>query len=156
MATSKIVLKRADYELIEKDPKVGLKDSEDYAVTTVKNHGVWVRSIHIFSRRPSAQELHKYEETASRVRLKGNKAELEGKKLVAARDLYNVLIDRVIDAQIGRKNYPLLTRDEAASNIEPLMKRAAILDMVSEVYSATQLEDREGEDASSSVDKEDD
>lgn len=154
--SSKLVLKRKDYIAIEQDPRVGLQPSEDYALTTAKVHGEWVRSIHVFRRRPTQQELQVYEETASRVKLKGNKASLEGKRLLAAKVLYDLLIDRVIDAQIGRKTVPFLEGNDARVSIEPLMKRAAIIDMVSEVYSASQLEEREGEGPEDDESKEED
>jgi hypothetical protein len=151
---SKLVLSRQDYIQIEGEIK--LQGDEDYAVVTHKGKGEWFRSIHVFQRHPNQKELQTYEHTASRVKLKGNKAELEGQKLLAAKDLYNLLINRVYDLPVGRKIYgnadngePPLDREAAMRLVEPLVKRAAILDMVSEVYSASQIEEREGVDEES-------
>jgi hypothetical protein len=153
---SKLVLTKKDYDAVVADPKVALQDGEEFAIVTTKNYGVWHRSIHVFARRPSSKELNAYEQLASKVKLRGAKAELEGKKLEAARVLYDVLVTRVFDLQVGRKTYPELDRDKAIALVEPLVKRGAILDMVSEVYSATQMEEREGEDPSTADDKEED
>lgn len=146
---SKLVLKAEDYQKIE--ASLNLKDEEDYSVVTHKVKASWYRSIHVFFRRPTTKELTTYEEKAGKLKFRGTRAEMEGSRLQAGIDLYNSLIDRVYDYPYGRrilgdisKGEKPLDRQSAKEYVDPLTKRAAILDFVSEVYSASQIEEREG------------
>ncbi len=173
---SKLVLRKADYDLIAaKLTQAGFlgKSEQDFQVTTQRDKGVWYRTIHIFSRPPMPSELNEYEDKASKIKFKGTKAQIEGSKINAAKDLYNKIILAVFDLPLGRIVYGSfevpdpndraktivgkpLDREEALERVPVLTKRAAILDMVGEVYSAAQLEEREGEDEELGSKSEDD
>ena len=157
MPVSKLVLKREDYERIEK--LCNIQDSEDYAVVTTRQKGLIIRSIHVFARQPMTQEITEYENTASKVRFRGNKAEVEGSQTLAAKHLYDHLIARAYDVPNGRRimgeikvdkdGKPVgkpLSREEARRDVPVLLKREAIRDMVAQHWSAGQLIDMEGEE----------
>ena len=157
MPVSKLVLKREDYERIEK--LCNVQDHEDYAVVTSRQKGLIVRSIHVFARQPMTQEITEYENTASKVRFRGNKAEVEGSQTLAAKHLYDHLIARAYDVPDGRRilgeikiekdgssTGKPLSREEAKAKVPVLLKREAIRDMVAQHWSAGQLIDMEGEE----------
>jgi hypothetical protein len=152
---SKLVLRQEDYERVEKTlTDLGYlgNTEQDYSVTTQRIKAKWYRTVHVFERPPMGKELNQYEEEASKIKFRGTKAEVEGSRLTAAKNLYNKIILAVFDLPVGRqvlgpieKGHPL-KRDEARDKVPLLVKRAALLDMLSEVYSAAQIEEREGED----------
>ncbi len=153
MPKSKLVLTRDDYARIEKS--CNLKGDEDYAVVTTRHKGLIVRSIHVFARQPMTKELTEYENTASKVKFKGNRAEVEGSQLLAAKHLYDHLIARAYDVPVGRailgeikedgEGTPL-TREEAIAKVPVMIKREAVRDMVAQHWSSGQLIDMEGDD----------
>jgi len=167
MPVSKLVLKKEDYTRIE--VLCAIKDQEDYAVVTTRQKGVIIRSIHVFARQPMTKEITEYENTASKVKFRGNKAEVEGSQTLAAKHLYDHLISRAYDVPVGRQilgeittdesgastGRPL-TRDEAIAQVPVLLKREAIRDMVGQHWSAGQLIEMEGEDEEVRGDKGDD
>ena len=100
------IVTRHDHTLIQQ--KCQLTGSEDYAVVIQKGKGFWNKSVHVFSRQPTLKELQEYEESSSRLRFKGQKAEMEGSPIAAASDLYNKLVERVYDVLVGLKSHDKL------------------------------------------------
>ncbi len=157
MPKSKLVLSREDYARIEK--MCDLKGEEDYAVVTTRHKGMIIRSIHVFARQPMTKELTEYENTASKVKFKGNRAEVEGSQLTAAKHLYDHLISRAYDVPVGRfilgelkesddgkmVGTPL-QREDAIAKVPVLIKREAVRDMVAQHWSSGQLVEMEGDD----------
>lgn len=138
-----------DYTKIE--TAVIPQGTEDYVVVWHLRHGKWSRSVHVFERQPMTKEITDYENTASKLKFKGNKAEVEGSQTLAARDLYNKLISRVYDLPVGRqvlgefgKDAPL-DRSAAIEKVPVLVKREAIREFVGEVYSASRMAESEGD-----------
>lgn len=167
MPVSKLVLKKEDYARIEKLCAIG--DKEDYAVVTTRQKGLIIRSIHVFSRQPMTKEITEYENTASKVKFRGNKAEVEGSQTLAAKHLYDHLIDRAYDVPVGRQVLGAidmndagemigkpLNREEAKEKVPVLLKREAIRDMVGQHWSAGQLVEMEGDEEEVKGDTEDD
>lgn len=143
---SKIALTEADYLAIEK--KCDIKDSEHYAVTYSKVRTKMVRTVHVFERKPDTREMTRYENEASKLTLRGKKAEIEGGAIGASAALYKVLISRVFDLVEGRQIVEgPIPAQQANSRVDPLTKRAALRDLLGEVYSASQIADQEGEDS---------
>lgn len=138
-----------DYDKIE--TAIVLQNDEDYSVVWHQRHGRWMRSIHVFARQPTTKEVSTYEEMASKLKFKGNKAQIDGSQTLAAEQLYNRLITRVYDLPIGRKligEGTPLTADEARAKVPVLVKKEAVRDFVGEVYSASRMaEDDEAADA---------
>lgn len=134
---------RADHDLIQK--KVNLKDEEDYAVTVQKGKGYWVKTTHVFNRRPMLKEINDYEQAAGKVKFRGQNASLEGSQITAASQLYNTLINRAYDVLVGVRTLDgPLSREDAQRKVDPLVKREAIRELVGEVYSATRMEESLG------------
>ena len=138
-----------DYSKIE--AAIQPQGTEDFVVVWHLRHGRWMRSIHVFERHPMTKEITEYENTASKLKFKGNKAEVEGSQTLAAKNLYDRLVARVYDLPVGRqvlgefgKGGPL-TRDEAIREVPVLVKREAIREFVGEVYSASRLAESEGD-----------
>jgi hypothetical protein len=160
----KLALTPDQYEKIE--TSIGLKDTEDYAVVTHRIRGKYERSIHVFARLPNTKELAEYESRASKLKFRGNKAEVEGSQLVAARDLYNLLIVRAYDVPVGTRTiigktdpdgtvHPI-SRDDAKAQVPPMVKREAIRDFVAGHWSQGQISDMVEEDDEQVVKDKDD
>ena len=156
MPKSKLVLTKDDYERIEQ--QCALTGEEDYAVVTSRHRGLIIRSIHVFARQPMTKELTEYENTASRVKFKGNRAEVEGSQLLAAKHLYDHLIARAYDVPVGRQilgeikeddgrmiGKPL-DRNDAIAKVPVMIKREAVRDMVAQHWSSGQLIEMSGDD----------
>lgn len=128
---------------------VNPRDDEGVSVVWHKIRGRWFRSVHVFQRTPSTKEIAQFENTASRLKFKGTKAEVEGSQITAAVKLYDTLIDRVYD--LPKQNgmgvvADLLPRERAAELVPPMVKREALRDFTGEVYSASRMaEDEEDE-----------
>ena len=146
---NKAILRTEDYQKIE--AAVGLKDEEDYVVLAHKRHNTISFSTHVFARLPTAKELVKYEETSSRLKFRGNRAEIEGSSITAAVTLYDLLIDRAYDVPVGRRVFGEqgkggpLDRDKAKAIVPVMYKREAIREFVGSVQSATSLAESEEE-----------
>lgn len=147
-----------DYEKLDKF--LQLPDEQFYAVVTTKLRNKWVRSVHVFARHPTPKELTEYERTVSQLRFKGNRTEMEGSQLTAARHLYDLLIDRAYDVPFnnryvkgeltedGKGNITGdgLTREAARAYVSPMIKRAALRDALGEHYSEAQVAEQDGDD----------
>jgi hypothetical protein len=142
MAKDPRLVTRADHERIQS--KISLAPNEDYAVTVQKGKGFWVKTTHVFERRPSQGEINAYEQTASRLKWRGNKAEMEGSQINAAVELYNKVISRAFDVLVGMKVVDKLDRERAREKVDPLVKREAIRELIGEVYSASRMEENLG------------
>jgi hypothetical protein len=116
------------------EERIALKGDEDYALTLFKRHGDMSIITHIFSRQPTSKEISTYEDTSSRLKFRGQKAEIEGSITLASRNLYDALIDRVYDLRVGRHKWDgAIDRDTAKSYVPVLMKREAVRDFLSQV-----------------------
>lgn len=137
-----------DYEKIEK--AAGIKGDEGYSVVFHKFRARWYRSVHVFARQPTTQDITQYEDIASKVKFRGSRAEVEGSQTLASKKLYDRLIDRVYDLPVGLKvlgefgKGGPLSRDEAIDKVPVLVKREAIRDFIGEVYSAARMDEAEG------------
>lgn len=141
-------LREEDYAKI--DAIVKPTPDEGYAVVWHKLYGKWYRSVHVFARQPSTKEVQEYENTASKLRFRSNRAEVEGSQVVAAKQLYDRLIARVYDLPVGRRvlgEGTPLSRDQAVELVPVLVKREAIREFTGEVYAASRLAEEEGETA---------
>jgi hypothetical protein len=136
------IVTRAEHAIIQ--AKLKLNGTQDYAVVIQKGKGFWNKSIHVFSRQPSTRELQTFEESSSRLKFKGQKAEMEGSPIAAASELYNRLIDRAHDVLIGLQTHEQLNSQQCRDLIPPLVKREAIREFTAEVYSASRMEEAEG------------
>lgn len=137
---------REEHDLIQK--RANLQGEEDYAVTVQKGKGYWVKTTHVFNRRPMLKEINEYEQTAGKVKFKGQNAELQGSQINAAFTLYNTLINRTYDVLVGvRVIDGPLDRVASQKQVDPLIKREAIRELIGEVYSATRMEESLGGDA---------
>lgn len=141
----KSILKSEDYEKIEKS--VNLQGSEDFVVCVHRRHNKVSFSVHVFDRQPMTQEIVAYEETASKMKFKGTKAQIEGSQVLASKNLYDKLITRVYDLPVGRHTHAKLERADAVQIVPVLVKREAIRDFVGGVQSANSLAESEGEEA---------
>lgn len=138
------IVTREDHDLIQQ--RINPQEGEDYAVTVAKGKGYWVKSIHVFSRHPTQGEINAYEQTASRVKFRGQKAEIEGSQINAAVGLYDLLITRAYDVLAGLRRHEQLDREGARAKVPALTKREAIRELIGEVYSATRMEESLGGD----------
>lgn len=136
------IVTRADHERIQ--AKLNLSDVEDYSVTVQKGKGFWQKTVHVFERRPTQGEINEYEQTASKMKWRGNKAEIEGSQINAGSNLYNKIVSRAYDVIVGRKVVQELDRAGAMAKVDPLVKREAIRELIGEVYSATRMEENLG------------
>lgn len=148
------IVTREDHALIQQ--KCELQGSEDYAVVIQKGKGFWNKSVHVFSRQPTTKELQEFEESSSRLKFKGAKAEMEGSPIIAASNLYNRCIARVYDVLIGLKSHDRLEAQQARDMVPPLVKREAVREFTAEVYSASRMEEAEGVEHGKDDDKDDD
>ncbi len=147
------IVTRAEHEIIQQ--KCNFQGDEDYAVVIQKGKGYWGKSVHVFSRQPTTKELQEFEEGSSRLKFKGQKAEMEGRPILAAANLYNKLIVRAYDVIVGLKTYETMTAEEARTTVPPLVKREAIREFTAEVYSASRMEEAEGVEEGKDDDKDD-
>jgi hypothetical protein len=136
------IVTRADHDKIQS--RIHLQDEEDYAVTIQKGKGFWVKTVHVFARRPSLKEINDYEQTASRIKFRGSKAEMEGSQIQAAVSLYNLLVARCYDVLVGMRTFPQLDAAGSRAKVDPLIKREAVRELIGEVYSATRMEESLG------------
>lgn len=136
------IVSREEHAVIQE--KCELTGSEDYAVVLQKGKGFWNKSVHVFSRQPTTKELQDFEEASSRLKFKGQKAEMEGSPILAASNLYNRLITRVYDVLVGLKSHDRLDAQHARDWVPPLVKREAVREFTAEVYSASRMEEAEG------------
>lgn len=140
---AKLGLKDEDYLTIEKARDI--KGSEPYTVVYMPLRNKFVRSVHVFERKPSTKELTDYENATSKMRFRGNKAEIEGGAVAAAGELYRKTIGRVYDLVIDRQIVAgPIARDEAIRLVEPMVKREAIADLVGEVFRASKVAEMDG------------
>lgn len=137
-------LSAEDYERIE--AKINLTGTEDFVVVSQRRHTKINFSIHVFKRQPMTKELTQYEETSSRMKLRGTRAEVEGSPLLAAKTLYDKLIDRVYDIRVGRQlvEGPLDASD-AVTQVPQLVKREAIREFLGGIEGAEGRAEDEGD-----------
>lgn len=140
----KKILTKQDHDLIIE--RIKPKGDEDYAVVVSKGKGYWNRAVHVFSRQPTTTEINKYEQTGSKLKFRGQKAEVEGSAILAAVDLYNKLVDRAYDVLIGLRTHEVLNVEQARALVPPMDKRAAIVEWIGNVHGATRMAEMEGED----------
>jgi len=139
-------LTRDDHAQIQDKCRVDGERGEDYAAVFQKGKGFGQWSIHVFNRHPTQKEIDTYEQTASRLKFKGQKAQIEGSQILAAVTLYNVLIDRAFDVLTGLKSHDELGTELARAKVPPLVKREAVRQLIGEVYSESRLAEAEGGD----------
>lgn len=170
MAKSRLSLTPEDYARIDKLVGIDPNSDQFYTVVTTKQRGKAIRSIHVFARQPTPQEVTKFEDVASKVKVRGRKTEFEGSQAKAFRHLYDALILRAYDVPSGFRilgeipdgqkefNPSLgLTREEAIEKVSTVIKREALRDSMGEVYSEARLSEAEGdEDEVKGDDQEDD
>jgi len=136
------VLTKDDHAQIQS--RCNIKGDENYAAVLQRGKGFSQWSIHVFTREPTLPEINKYEQTASRVEFKGQKAKIEGSQIQAGVSLYNTLIDRAYDVLIGLRSVDTLNTSEARQRVPPLVKREAVVDMIGGIYSSSRMEEIEG------------
>lgn len=152
----KLSLTRQEYEDIEQ--KINLDGDEDYAVVAVEHHKLRTYGIHVFARQPSTKEMVKWEETNSKLHMKGSRASVEGSQISAAVNLYDTLIVRAYDVRVGRHVYgdkAPLDIMEARKRVTPIIKREVIREFLGGVMGMTSIEADE-EQQESNLSSEDD
>lgn len=154
----KLSLKPADYDRLDK--VVGRTGTEYYSVVSHKVRGRWVRSIHVFARQPSTKELVQYENQVSKLKMRGNRTDVEGSQTLAAKHLYDALIARAYDVPVGWQILGEVTTDEAGNvtagkplsreeavrEVPSMIKREAVRDSLGEHYSEARISDMEGDE----------
>ena len=141
---TKRILTRDDHALIQERCNIDGERGEDYACVFQRGKGFGQWSIHVFTRQPTQKEIDNYEQTASKLKFKGQKAQMEGSQITAAVTLYNLLITRTYDVLVGIKSYDQLPREQTVAKVPPLVKREAIRQLIGEVYSESRLAEAEG------------
>jgi hypothetical protein len=157
------------YGLIDRIVGIDLNSEQFYTVVTHRSRGQVVRSFHLFARQPTPTEVTKFEDTASKVKVRGRKTEFEGSQSKAFRHLYDALIVRAYNVVSGfkilgevpddQKTYDPslgLNREQAIIQVPIVVKREALRDAMGEVYSEARILELEGEDDDVKGDKEDD
>jgi hypothetical protein len=144
MQARKKVLTKQDHDLIIQ--KIDPQGDEDYAVVLSKGKGYWNRAVHVFSRQPTTSEINEFEQTGSKLKFKGQKAQVDGSAVLAAVKLYNHLIARAYDVLVGLRTHERLDAAQACAIVTPLEKRAAITEWIGNVHGATRMAEMEGED----------
>lgn len=139
------ILTTADHQQIQEKARINIDGGENYAPVIQKNKGVFQWSIHVFQREATLGEINAYEQIASRVEFKGQKAQIKGSQIEAATRLYNRLVARSFDVVVGLKTYDELDREASIKTVPPLVKREAIRELLGEVYSASRMEEIEGD-----------
>jgi hypothetical protein len=137
-------LSAEQYKTIES--KINLTGDEDYVVVVQRRHGKATFGVHVFERQPSTKEMVAYEETASRVKYRGSRAEVEGSAILATKNLYDTLIARAYDIQVGRTLHEMLDRGQAKVKVTDLGKREAIREFLGSVAGLTSLNEDDGKD----------
>lgn len=138
-----VKLTREDFEKIAEKAK--LTGDENLAVVAHKNYGRIDFSVHVFERAPMPKEMINFEETSGRVKIRGNRAEVEGSNIKATMDLYKKLISRVYDLPVGFKQVPQLDRDKAIAMVPPLVMREAIREFLGSAQGATSYMEEQSE-----------
>src|SRR5512135_947991 len=141
---SKKILKAEDYKRIE--DRIDLKGEEDYVVLAHKRHNTISFSIHVFARQPMPKEMVAYEEESSRLKFRGQRAEIEGSQIIASRHLYDALIARSYDVPLGRVTHAERDRDGSIKHVPMMVKREAIRTFLGNVMSAADLAEEAGEE----------
>lgn len=141
---SKKILTRQDHDLIQE--KAQITGDEDYVVVLSRGKGYWNRSVHVFQRQPTTNELNAYEQTGSRLKFKGQKAQVDGSAVLAAVQLYDKLVARTYDVLVGLKTYDKLDGAQSRATVPALAKRAAVVEWIGDVQGATRMAEMEGED----------
>jgi hypothetical protein len=141
---TKRILTRDDHARIQDQCSIDGERGEDYACVFQRGKGFGQWSIHVFTRQPTQKEIDNYEQTASKLKFKGQKAQMEGSQITAAVTLYNLLITRTYDVLVGIKSYDRLEREQTVARVPPLVKREAIRQLIGEVYSESRLAEAEG------------
>lgn len=144
MPTRKKVLTREDHAKIQSACKLDANKGEDYAAVFVRGKGFGQWSIHVVTRQPTQKEIDSYEQTASRLKFKGQKAQIEGSQIVAAATLYNAIIARSYDVLVGLKSHDELNAEQSRAIVPSLVKREAVRQLVGEVYGESRLAEQEG------------
>ena len=151
LGRGKKLLTRQDHEQIQK--LANIQGEEDYAVVISRGKGFWNRSTHVFSRQPTTNEINDFEQTGSRLKFRGQKAEVQGSAIKASVALYDKLIARAYDVLIGMRTVETMTAEEARAKVPPITKRAAITEWIGDVHGATRMAEMEGEDDDDSEDE---
>ena len=138
------ILTRQDHERIQQ--VTNLQGEEDYAVVIRRGKGFWNRSVHVFSRQPTENEINDFEQTGSRLKFRGQKAEVEGSAIKASARLYDKLVARAYDVLIGMKTVEKMDAETARAKVPAIEKRAAITEWIGDVHGATRMAEMEGED----------
>lgn len=141
---TKRVLTRDDHLIIQQRCEIDADKGEDYACVFLRGKGFGQWSIHVFARQPTQKEIDSYEQTASHLKFKGQKAQIEGSQITAAVALYNSIVLRTYDVLIGLKSYDRLDRELTIAKVPPLVKREAVRQLIGEVYSESRLAEAEG------------
>jgi hypothetical protein len=149
---TKRVLTREDHALIQLRCNINAESGEDYACVFLRGKGFGQWSIHVFARQPTQREIDSYEQTASRLKFKGQKAQIEGSQITAAVSLYNLIVIRTYDVLVGLKSHDTLDRELTIAKVPPLIKREAIRQLIGEVYSESRLAEAEGADENEDTD----
>lgn len=149
----------ADYDRIDLLSGIDKSTDQFYTVVTHRVRGQAIRSIHLFARQPTPAEVTKFEDTASKVKVRGRKTEFEGSQAKAFRHLYDALILRAFDVPTGFKiigSVPDdvnayrpglgLSREECIEKVPVVVKREALRDAMGEVYSEARVNEMEGDD----------
>lgn len=136
-------LTAADYEQIES--RINLTGEEDFVVVSQRRHTKINFSVHVFARQPMTKEMQTYEETASRMKLRGTRADVEGSPIKAAKDLYDKLIVRVYDLRVGRQLLDELDGSGAAKLVPIVVKREAIREFLGGAEGAEGRNEDEGD-----------
>lgn len=157
------------YDLIDKVVGLDKTSEQYYTVVTHRLRGRVIRSFHLFARQPTPAEVTKFEDTASKVKVRGRKTEFEGSSAKAFRHLYDLLILRAYNVVSGLRILgeipddqtvydPALglTREQCIEKVPVVVKREALRDSMGEVYSEARINEMEGEDDEVKGDKEDD
>lgn len=137
-------LNREAHLVIQEKCEISADRGEDYACVFQKGKGYGVWSIHVFSRQPTQQEIDEYEQKASKLGFKGNKAEIKGSQINAAVNLYNKIVTRAYDVLQGLREHDRLNAESARTIVPPIVKREAIRQLIAEVYSESRMAEIEG------------
>lgn len=153
---SKLKLTPEDYDRLDK--LVNRQGTEYYSIVTTKLRGKFVRSVHVFARQPMTKELTQFENTASKVKIRGQRTDVEGSQILAYKHLYDALIARAYDVPVGWQIHGDakpdeqgvaqggLSREQAIEIVPTLLKREALRDVIGESYSEARIDEMVGDD----------
>jgi hypothetical protein len=135
-------------ESIQLEHDLQIQGHEPYAIVFIKIRGTqYARSVHVFEREPDAREITEYENNASKMKIKGSNAEIQGGSVAAAAELYRRTISRVHNLVVNRVVVPgPIGREEALRLVPPIVKRAAISDLIGDVFQASRISEMEGDE----------